>query len=53
MEKFGVDVDESLSKEASGDQKKLCPACGAALLPSDDTNVPRCPACGTEPFETP
>jgi len=27
---------------------KKCPRCGAPL---DDSNVPHCPNCGTEPFE--
>jgi len=50
MEKLGVETDEKLTKEASGD-KKLCPRCGSPLLPATESNVPRCPDCGTEPFE--
>lgn len=51
MEKLGVDTDESLSKEGSGDKRTTCPRCGKALLPPEESNVPRCPDCGTEPFE--
>lgn len=51
MEKLGVKTDEQLSKEASGEARKACPRCGSSLLPQDETNVPRCPKCGTEPFE--
>lgn len=51
MEKFGVDTDGETAKEASGTPRKTCPRCGGPLLPADDSNVPRCPDCGTEPFE--
>jgi len=51
MEKLGVDVDTTLSKEASGEARTTCPKCGKALLPVDENNVPRCPDCGTAPFE--
>ena len=50
MEKFGVQVDE----HTQGDEKRAgkgpsCPRCGERLR--QDTNVPTCPTCGTEPFE--
>jgi len=48
MEKLGVQTDEEKNKTAS--ETKNCPACGAAL--KQNTNVPTCPNCGTEPFET-
>lgn len=51
MEKFGVETDESITKEASGDKEKRCPICRASLLPPDSSNVSRCPTHGTEPFE--
>lgn len=51
MEKLGVDVDEELSKQASDDPKGVCPKCGSKLLPAEGVNVPKCPKCGTEPFE--
>jgi len=53
MEKLGVDVDPSLEKEASGGTKRVCPKCQTTLLPENESNVPRCPRCGTEPFEAP
>lgn len=52
MEKFGVETDESVTKEATGDATKRCPICRAPLLSSADSNVSRCPVHGTEPFET-
>ena len=52
MDKLGVETDESITKEASGDPRKGCPRCGRKLLPSEQSNVPRCPNCGTEPFES-
>lgn len=51
MEKFGVETDESITKEATGEDRKVCPRCGRPLLPSVESNVPRCASCGTEPFE--
>jgi predicted RNA-binding Zn-ribbon protein involved in translation (DUF1610 family) len=54
MEKFGVEtVTTNTQKEAADKQEAqvTCPSCGAALLPWEDNNVPRCPACGTRPFE--
>jgi ribosomal protein L37AE/L43A len=53
MDKLGVDVDESQTKEASGEPKTTCPKCGAALVHRALTNVPQCPKCGTQPFEGP
>lgn len=50
MNKFGVDTGnkpEDLIK--TGADKMKCPICGAELDP--DSNVPKCPVHGTEPFE--
>jgi len=53
MEKLGVDIEPADSKEAA--ERKIrpdkCPKCGITLLPWEDSNVPRCPNCGTEAFE--
>lgn len=49
MEKYGVKVDETKQKTAS--TQKTCPACGSQLVPEGTTNVPKCPKCGTRPFE--
>jgi len=46
MEKYGVQIDEK--KEKTAGTKKTCPKCGAVL---DSVFPPKCPACGTEPFE--
>lgn len=51
MDKLGVLTDEQLSKEASGEPCRNCPCCGSPLLPGNESNVPRCPSCGTQPFE--
>lgn len=47
MEKYGVEVDKRDNKVA-GDGRR-CPRCRTPLDPQ--SNVPRCPQCGTEPFE--
>jgi rubrerythrin len=46
MEKYGVQVDETLTKHA---REGECPTCGSKL--DADTNPPKCPKCGHEPFE--
>lgn len=52
MDKLGVVTDETLSKEASGEPRRMCPSCGEELLPREGSNVSRCPKCGTKPFES-
>ncbi len=52
MEKLNVEVDQDEAKKASAEAAGKCPRCGAKLLPAEDANVPRCPSCGTEPFES-
>ena len=46
MEKLGVVLDDEKSKTASAG--KGCPSCGSQLEKSD---YPKCPRCGTAPFE--
>ena len=46
MEKLGVQYDEEKSKTAS--TWKACPSCGHSL---ESQNPPKCPECGTKPFE--
>lgn len=46
MEKLGVVIDDEKSKTASAG--KGCPSCGSQLEKSD---YPKCPRCGTAPFE--
>jgi len=46
MEKLGVVIDDEKSKTASA--AKGCPRCGSKLEQSD---YPKCPRCGTAPFE--
>ncbi len=50
MEKYGVDLDPEQTKvsEEISVQRK-CARCGSPLEAS--ANVPKCPKCGTEPFE--
>jgi DNA-directed RNA polymerase subunit RPC12/RpoP len=50
FEKFGVVEDGDGTKTAAA-EKGLCPDCGSKLLPKDESNVLRCPKCGTKPFE--
>lgn len=47
MEKYAVRINEELVKTSS--KEKLCPICSSILLTT--TNIPKCPKCGTEPFE--
>lgn len=52
MEKLGVEVDGDQVKAASeGEGNGICPICEQTLLPLEEGNVPRCPQCGTKPFE--
>lgn len=47
MDKYGVELDDSLNKEASI-KKGVCPKCGNALL---KTTPPICPECGSRYLE--
>lgn len=48
MEKYAVEIDKSENtKTASG--VWYCRNCGRRVDP--EANVPKCPFCGTEPFE--
>lgn len=50
MEKLGVAVEpEANEKRANSGGLYICPNCGRRVDPN--TNVPKCPFCGTEPFE--
>lgn len=51
MEKYGVDLDNERVK-TSDDKLKVeakCTQCGAPLEAT--ANVPKCPKCGTAPYE--
>ena len=52
MEKLGVETDDPGTKTGEEKPRERCPACGAKLLPRDDSNALRCPECGTRPFES-
>jgi hypothetical protein len=49
MDKLGVDEDGDKVKTANAVQPNTCPDCGAPLDP--ESNVAKCPNCGTKPFE--
>lgn len=52
MEKYGVDINPEHVK-TSEDKLQVsakCAQCGTPLETS--TNVPKCPRCGTEPYES-
>lgn len=52
MEKYGVQLDPEgvkTSEDLMVTQK--CGSCGSTLEPT--ANVPKCPRCGTKPFESP
>lgn len=50
MDKYAVQTDQDKIKMATaGADQDLCPKCERAL--DTTSNVPRCPNCGTEPFE--
>lgn len=52
FEKYGVLEDPEKVKTAQEDPtKRICPECGAELVPGDKVNVYICPRCGTKPFE--
>lgn len=49
MDKYAVEVDPAAVKTASQGKEPTCPTCGGQLTAG--ANVPRCPRCGTKPFE--
>lgn len=51
MEKYGVEVEKEQVKVSEDlTVKPRCAVCGAPLETS--ANVPKCPQCGTHPWET-
>lgn len=51
MEKYGVDVTDTAKVSEDLTVTPRCGACGSRLESS--SNVPKCPRCGTQPFESP
>lgn len=50
MEKYGVDLDPEQTKVSEElSTRPCCAQCGAELEAS--SNVPKCPKCGTKPYE--
>jgi len=49
MEKYGVEFDDELVKQAEKLGEYRCPKCGVKLGNSQPPTY--CPNCGTEPFE--
>ncbi|MCA8939386.1 MAG: hypothetical protein KDB07_06250 [Planctomycetes bacterium] len=49
MDKYAVVVDDNKEPREKTAADKSCPRCGRALDPA--SSVPRCPNCGTAPFE--
>jgi len=51
MEKYAVEIEQEQIKTSEEKVKvqQRCAACGAPL--ETTSNVPKCPRCGTEPFE--
>ena len=47
MDKYSVNTERDMTKHGSEGE---CPSCGSAL--NQQSNPPKCPKCGTEPFET-
>lgn len=48
MEKYGVGIEEQDDGKVAATHDR-CPRCGSNL--DKDSAVPKCPKCGTEPFE--
>ena len=48
VDKYGVETKKNDPKTKEAADKGACPVCGDAL---EDTNVPKCPRHGVEPFE--
>jgi ribosomal protein L37E len=52
MDKYGVVTDDNEKKAETSQPEERCPRCGRTVYLQDPkTNVPRCAACGTKPFE--
>jgi len=49
MDKYAVATDEEKTKTAHLLHKDLCPNCEQPL--EEESAIPKCPKCGTEPFE--
>lgn len=49
MEKYGVDITDTTKVSEDLTITPPCRACGALL--ETFSNVPKCPRCGTKPFE--
>lgn len=48
MDKYGVTIEEDSDKTKTAAATQHCPDCGAEL---EKGGVPKCPNCGTRPFE--
>lgn len=51
MDKYGVDTTDTTKVSEDLTASPHCGACGSRLESS--SNVPKCPRCGTKPFESP
>ena len=49
MDKYAVEIDPAMEKNAQRGGVKHCQKCGKQL--SRTSNVPHCAACGTQPLE--
>jgi predicted RNA-binding Zn-ribbon protein involved in translation (DUF1610 family) len=50
MEKYAVEIKEEDTKEKTANKRNLsCSFCGSKL--EIESNVPKCPKCGTSPWE--
>jgi len=50
MDKYAVVVDDDAKEKKASEGGSTCPRCGS-LLEFPEANVPKCPKCGTSPFE--
>lgn len=51
MDKYGVDTTDTTKVSEDLTITACCRTCGSELEKS--SNVPKCPRCGTKPFERP
>lgn len=53
FEKYGVEenADAKTASRDLDDTVRFCPHCGSPLESVENTNVVKCPRCGTLPFE--
>ena len=49
MEKYGVDTTDTVKVSEDLSVTPRCRTCGSKL--ESTANVPKCPRCGTEPYE--